>query len=498
MNRIEFQRTIPEEVGIPSSAIIRFVDALEQSATQMHGLMIMRHGKVCAEGWWQPFAPGKCHTCHSLTKTYMGTAIGIAVREGLLKLDDLLVDIFPEYREGSTISNVTVHHLLCMGSGVTSLPEPTEDWIRDFFLQPQVYAPGTAYFYNSAGSTLLGFIIERVSGIPVYEYLKPRLFDKIGIDTTVSFPTVSEPKYDMWGHRMQATTEDNLRLMKLYLDGGVAAGERILDEEYIRMATRCQNESATEAAHNPDAADNFLGYGYQMWMCQRPGAYRADGAGGQFSVVVPDLDMIISITESASGPKGAQHTLDCIWKELLPFVSDGKLDTQGTCAELLREKMQRLAIAAPHYAPYSPRSAAISGKEYRLRKGKFDLFFRECMASDLTEDSTGTIQFDFEPMNCRLIWKDGKHTVALEVSLAGDWRRNTFPVPYCNTEECYASGYWSSENTLAVTMLWTEAVIEKKIIFRFEGENLTISGVTDYMPGNSVQGKVISAAALRE
>ena len=151
MNRIPFERVTPESVGISSETILRFLDALEGPHTQMHGLMILRHGKVCTEGWWQPYAPGKRHTCHSLTKTYMGTAVGIAIREGLLSLDDKLVDIFPEYKAISTISNVTVRHILCMGSGVTSMPAPSEQWVRDFFLQPQVHEPGTAFFYNSAG-----------------------------------------------------------------------------------------------------------------------------------------------------------------------------------------------------------------------------------------------------------------------------------------------------------------------------------------------------------
>ena len=256
-----------------------------------------------------------------MTKTYMGTAVGIAIREGLLSLDDKLVDIFPEYKAISTISNVTVRHILCMGSGVTSMPAPSEQWVRDFFLQPQVHEPGTAFFYNSAGSTLLAYVIERVSGTPVYDYLKPRLFDKIGIDSRVSFPNEVPPENDMWGHRMQSTTEDNLRLMKLYLDGGMVNGERILDEDYVSMATSLQNESATESINNPVATDNFVGYGFQMWMCTRKGAYRADGSGGQFSVVVPDLDLIVSITESAAGAYGAQHTLDCIWNVLLPGVT---------------------------------------------------------------------------------------------------------------------------------------------------------------------------------
>lgn len=467
--RREFPRIPPEEAGISSAAVGRFLDALEGPHTQMHGLMIMRGGKVCAEGWWQPYAPGKRHTCHSLTKTYMATAIGIARREGLLHLDDKLVDIFPEYREGSTIQNVTIRHLLCMGSGVTSMPQPSPDWIRDFFLQPQVYEPGTAFFYNSAGSTLLAYVIERVSGEPVYAYLKPRLFDKIGIDARVSFPSETAPENDMWGHRMQATTEDNLRLMKLYLDGGTVNGERILDEDFVAMATSFQNASRTESLHNPDAADNFEGYGFQIWMCTRPGAYRADGAGGQFSVVVPDLDLIVSISESAVGAWGAQHTLDCIWKILLPEVKEGPL----------------------------PARAQEWAGIYTLDKGRFDLYYSESMSHETGGDQTGTLTFSFGVQEGRLRWQGEHDPVELTFAVDGSWRRNCFSIPFCNSDECYAAGYWESETDLTLTMFWTQAVVEKRLLFRFDAQTVTVTGQTDYMPGDTQRAKSVYARACR-
>lgn len=496
LNKKEFERVSPESVGIPSAAVSSFLDALEGGHTQMHGLMIMRHGKICAEGWWQPYAPGKRHTCHSLTKTYMSAAIGAAITDGLLRLDDYVDDIFPEYKHISTLSGVTVRHLLCMGSGVERMPQASETWIRDFFLQEVRHKPGTAFFYNSAGSTMLGYIVRRVSGEDVYAYLNRRVFSKIGIDPEVSFPNEVAPKYDMWGHRMQATTEDNLRLMKLFYDGGMANGERILDEEYVNLAVSLQNESKTERLVNPDAEDNFCGYGFQMWMCQYPGAYRADGAGGQFSVVIPDKDMIVSITESASYAAGAQKTLECIWNVLLPAVCGEALPEDAEACAKLSRRLSTMAIPMPGYAPYSPIRDQINAIPYCLCEGRFDLGFSDGMCTETSGSSSGTITFSFADGAGRLDWCSNQTVVRLIFGLDGAWRGNSFSIPYCNSRECYAAGYWSGENRLELVMNWTEAVIEKHITFVFAGDRVHISGLTDYMPGNEHSGKRICATAV--
>ena len=185
MNRTEFQRTTPEAVGIDSCDIDALLDRLEQDHTQMHGIMIMRHGKICAEGWWSPYAPGLRHGLQSLTKTYAATAVGVAYTEGLLSLEDLLIDIFPEeapVQPSEKLRHLRVRDVLCMGCGMETMPMPGKDWIRDFLHIPVVHEPGTAFMYNSMGSTLLGAIVRKLTGLSLHEYLKPRLFDKIGID----------------------------------------------------------------------------------------------------------------------------------------------------------------------------------------------------------------------------------------------------------------------------------------------------------------------------
>ena len=304
MRRKEFARVTPEEVGIDSREIDALLDRLEREHTQMHGIMIMRHGKICAEGWWSPYAPGLRHGLQSLTKTWAATAVGIAYTEGLLKLEDRIIDIFPEEAPDMPeplLTHLRVRDVLCMGCGMEKMPAPTKNWIRDFLHIPVVHEPGTAFMYNSMGSTLLGAVVRKLTGLGLHDYLKPRLFDKIGVDADNLRWFHMPDGMEVGGGGLFAATEDNLRLMKLYLDGGMWEGERILAEDYVKLATSCQNDSSTEILVNPPAADNFLGYGFQIWMCKPQGVYRADGAMGQFSICCPAQDMIISVNETAIG-----------------------------------------------------------------------------------------------------------------------------------------------------------------------------------------------------
>lgn len=345
----KFERTTPEAVGISSKSLEQLIENLER-VTEMHGIMLMRHEKICAEGWWAPYAPGIRHSLHSLSKTYSATAIGIAITEGKVFLDEKILSIFPEKapeNPDENLKQLTVKDILCMGSGMERLPEVTENWLQAYLEVPIKHRPGTAFQYNSVGSTLLCAIVERKTGIPAEEYLKSRLFDKIGIDSdNLLFERMPDGTV-FGGGGFYATTEDNLRLMKLYKDGGVWAGERILSEEYVKMAISKQIDTATEKNGNPEATDNFLGYGFQIWMCQPENVYRADGAMGQFSIVFPDQDMIIAVNETASNAHWAQNTLDEIWR-FAKTVHEETLPEDEASSRHLKEKLSHLSLKAPH------------------------------------------------------------------------------------------------------------------------------------------------------
>lgn len=482
LNRKEFMRVTPESVGIDSGDIEWLLDQLESGFTEPHGLMIMRHGKICAEGWWNPYAPGIRHGLQSHSKTYAATAIGIAYTEGIVKLDERIIDIFPEYapeQPSENLKRLTVHDVLCMGCGMDEMPMATEHWIRDFLHTPVNHTPGTTYMYNSVGSSILSAIIVKKTGMSMHEYLKPRLYDKIGIFSDNHRWMKMPDGCEVGGGGLFATTEDNLRLMKLYADGGVWEGERILDDEYVKRATTLQNESATEAKNNPLAKDNFVGYGYQIWMCRPKGVYRADGAMGQFTIVVPDKDMIIAITENASGAHWAQTTLDVMWEFLERIENHPAKEENTEKSECLKNRMGRLALPNPKCAPYSPIAANIEGRQWRVLDGDFymeDVGVAQHMSGCEMPQPIDVFCFHFTSDEIVMDWENSEEKERLVIATDGSRRHNTLPGRLIS--QVLLSGAWISENTLEVKARYIETCKEETLLFTFEEKKLKITNST--------------------
>ena len=473
--RKESERTSPDAVGIRSQAILDYIDALERSNTEMHGIMIMRHGKICAEGWWQPFAPNLRHGLQSHTKTYAATAVGIAYTEGVLKLDERLIDIFPEESPADPSENLkllTVRDVLCMGCGMDAMPRPTVDWIRDFMHTPVNHKPGTAFMYNSTGSSILGAIVRKKTGEGLQEYLSKRLFCKIGIDPDNIRWYCMPDGMEMGGGGMLATTEDNLRLMKLYADGGVWEGERILAEDYVRLATTNQNDSSTEALNNPEASDNFLGYGFQIWMCKPKGVYRADGAMGQFTIVSPEQDLLIAINETAVGAHWAQSTLNITW-DFLEKVGGETLEEDPQSAGRLAQKMRCLNLPNPVFQPLSPIASKISGRTYTVQSGVLSTEIFNFMSGEPVSPITD-FSFAFDSYGC--IWNvNGPNgTQAVRIATNGCRFTNLVGKAEDQTQLLVCDGAWTEEDTFAVNLRWAETCLTKKLVFHFDCDGVTV------------------------
>ena len=475
--RKPFETAAPEALGIRSEDILAYLDALEAGDTEMHGLMIMRHGKLCFQGWWAPYAPGLRHGLQSHTKTYAATAVGIAYTEGILRLDERLIDIFPEESPENPSENLkllTVRDVLCMGCGMDTMPPPGKEWIRDFLHTPVNHKPGTTYMYNSTGSTLLGAIVRKKTGLGLHDYLTPRLFKKIGIDPENLRWLCMPDGMEVGGGGLYATTEDNLRLLKLYADGGVWEGERILAEDYVRLATTNQNDSASEAAVNPPATDNFLGYGFQIWMCKPEGAYRADGAMGQFTIVLPKLDMLIAITETAPGAHWAQNTLDITWEFTAKVTSQDALPENPAAAAKLASRAKRLNIGNPPCQPYSPWAGKVSGKTYRMTGGFFTPFGGSFMSGEGPDPIT-EFAFDFDIYGA--VWRfrtaSGRQE-AIRVGTGGARMTNLLGKKEDCTQLYLADAYWPEENVFQLHGRWLETCLEDIYTFTFTEEGVTI------------------------
>ncbi|HEX2946803.1 MAG TPA: serine hydrolase [Clostridia bacterium] len=468
----ELPHVSPESLGISSRSILKFVRDLEESGTEMHGFMILRHGRIAAKGWWNPFAPGLIHGSQSLTKTVTGAAYGIAEKEGILNLEVRLIDIFPEYAgetSGPYWDQLKMRHILTMSAGMVSQPDVTDpDWKRNFFHMEIVHKPGTSFFYNSIACSMVGACITRKTGLGLREYLTPRLFHKIGIDGSVIRWYRHGDGSENGSGGIVTTTEDNARLMQLFLQGGTWEGEQIISENWARTAVKLQNDQFRLTF--PDVPQD-QGYGGMMWI--RGGNFYADGAMGQLAVGFPEQDMVISLNQTISSPDADRKMKAVlfgfgskVYGAALPDDAEGLAELERKCA--------CLALPAPACSPDSPAIPFVNGRRCRIKDGHA-AFFAEDIAifNRGYHDEVYAFSFLFSQRLLKLTVESesGMHTV-----LAGlDGRRFTnhaegnIPVT-----EALLSAYWKDADTLSLEIRWLESCRSRSLSFRFESDGVHI------------------------
>jgi CubicO group peptidase (beta-lactamase class C family) len=315
-------RATPESQGISSGAICDFIAAADKINT-LHSFMILRHGRVVAEGWWKPESAEKPHVMWSLSKSFTSTAIGLAIDEGKLKLDDPVLKFFPTEAPADPsdhLKAMTIRDLLTMTGGYDSEPPliPAGPNMKNFLALPVPFQPGTHFQYNTTGTYTLSAILTKATGKTALEYLTPRLFEPLGIDHPQW--DASAEGYSLGGYGLHLRTEDIAKFGQLYLQKGHWNGRQLVPAKWIEQATTRQVANDQEG-HAKIGFDWKQGYCFQFWRCTH-NAYRGDGAGGQFIVVMPDQDAVVVITADTGNMQGE---LNCIWDHLLPACEKNAL-----------------------------------------------------------------------------------------------------------------------------------------------------------------------------
>ena len=319
-------RSTPEAQGIRSEAIADFFRALDEGGYQVHGIMILRHDHVIAEHWWYPYAPQIKHAMYSNTKTWTATAIGFAVQEGLLKVSDRVMDFFPDLlpeHPAPELASLTVKHLLSMSAGhrSTYYEGSGDDQVRAFLAMDYAHAPGTSFAYNITCSHMLSQIITRVTGETLYEYLRPRLMDPLGISEDIVWEMDLSGR-NMGNGGMHARTSDLAKFGTFLKNKGRWGGKQLLDPAWIEDMTTphiWQNTDRDPAINAQD--DGSQGYGYQTWM-GRHGSWRAIGASNQLTMVIPDSDVVVAVHASI----GDENGFNSLVYQLCDTMEDGEID----------------------------------------------------------------------------------------------------------------------------------------------------------------------------
>jgi CubicO group peptidase (beta-lactamase class C family) len=334
-------RSTPEAQGVPSQALLDYVAALDKINT-MHSFVVMRHGRVIAEGWWKPEAADKPHVLNSVSKSFNSTAVGMAIAEGKLSLDDHVLKFFPNDAPTDPSDNLkamTVRDLLSMSGGHDTEPKSVggSPSIKQFLASPVEHKPGTHFAYNGMGSYTLSAIVTKVTGQTVGEYLKQRLFEPLGIESP-EWPSSPEG-YSLGSHGLYLRTEDIAKLGLLYLQKGKWSGKQLIPEKWVEQASSKQVPNDQES-HSKIGVDWQQGYGFQFWRCTH-NAFRGDGAGGQFCIVMPDQDMVVAMT---AGGANMQGELNAIWNNLLPACQSQALPADATGQDKLNQVVANLEV----------------------------------------------------------------------------------------------------------------------------------------------------------
>ena len=483
MNKLP--RCTPEKEGIRSETILNLVERLDKSGTEMHSLMIARKGSVLAEGWWAPYAPGLKHAMASHTKTYASTAIGLLWQKGLVSLDTKVCELFPEAlpeEPSDMLKAMTVEHVLMMSTGMETQPgigqDQSESWMKQFFAQEVVHQPGTAYYYNNSASTLLAAIVYRLTGKDMEVFLKEEIFDKMGVDREDLYIKQCEDGTCFGAAGGYATTECNLRLMMLYAQNGVWDGQQLLSPEWIELASR--NHIST--AHRKEKfEDGRYGYGYQIWLCRIPGIYRADGSGGQYTIVIPQMETVVSITENAKRNEQLQETLDAVWETIVKDGITENLPENPELYEKLKNRMERLAIPKPTLGLRSAIEEELEGKVFDTEGQKFIL--GDIPGILRQEAKKISLHFDHEFVTLTLYFEDHEEVIPASMSGSYGYMKRKLNCPLCGIMA--SSAVWLDENTLQFEFRQLEAIDERKYNLTFKDEQILVELVKNKKPTNA-------------
>lgn len=295
----------------------------------LHSIMILKHGKVVMERWYNGQTAQMPHTMWSVSKTFTATAIGMAINEGLIKINDKVVSYFPDKlpeEVSDYLANMTVRDLLTMTCGHDIALDfntlESDDWVRSFLEVPVTHEPGSYFVYNSVGTYMLSAIITEVTGQSLNDWLEPRLWKPLGIKKP-EWDDVNGISCGGWGLHLR--TEDMARFGQCLLQNGRWNGEQVIPKEWVLEMTTYKVPSGPAGTRLEDmprlgiTADNnqwAKGYCYQMWICS-DGGFRADGANGQYIMVFPDKDVVLVLTTDSNQ---YQPYMDIIWKYLIPAL----------------------------------------------------------------------------------------------------------------------------------------------------------------------------------
>jgi CubicO group peptidase (beta-lactamase class C family) len=470
------KKSTAERQGISSASILDFITKAEAGKLGLHSLMVIRNGNIVAEGWWDPYKPDLKHVMNSLSKSFTSTAIGFAISEGLLSVEDKVTKFFPDdipANPSPYLNDMRIKHLLTMTTGNeadTSGPMRRDNqvWTKGFLSCPVQRQPGTYFLYNSGATYMLSAIITKVSGKSMFDYLTPRLFKPLeisGIDWEASPQGINTGG---WGLRIK--TEDIAKLGMLYLQNGMWNGKQVLPASWAREATTYKVPNTPVKGQDASVSDWQQGYCYQFWRC-RHDFFRGDGAQGQYCLVSRDLNTVIAITSEV---QDMQKTLNYVWDYLLPGIKLAALPADTANQTALKQKLATLTLLPAKTDFGQSTQAQISGKAFAIKDNAL---------------AVSQASLTFTGDECTFILKSSQTEQKIVCGL-NRWAKGETPTVGVSTKngvarKIVASGTWTTDKTFVISLQYYETPNSDLVICNFENNTINIKFLAGITANNS-------------
>lgn len=390
-----FERITPEKAGISSLKVKEYIEFLERRGIVMHSLLMMRGDKIFAEYYYKPFDENFNHRQYSQTKSYVAIAIGLLEEEGKLKLTDRMSDHFSEridteihkFLKDQTIEDMLKMETCASYPGWFNCGDP--DRVHMYFNNgARIHPAGTLWWYDSTGSHVLGALVEKLSGKSLLDYLKEKLFNKMG--TFKNAQILKTPNGESWGDSaLVCTPRDMLSFARFVMNYGTWNGERLMNEAYLRKATSRISDNSPEGF---DTYDSY-GYGYQIWMTEQNG-FSFQGMGGQDTICVPDKDVIIVYNGDNQGYQEYRHIIfNGAFDYIVNNLSDKELPEDEKAFEALKEATSDLKLSYLKNNVESPYKDEINGKVYKAKENQMGI---KWFSLNFTSKDEGVFKYENE------------------------------------------------------------------------------------------------------
>ena len=458
----------PEEVGVSSQKIAEYLREAEQSGLELHSFMALRHGKVAVECFREPFSPERNHDMWSVSKSFTATALGFAIHEGLICMDTRLAELFREYapkKPDERWGKLTIEHLVTMTAGKSppylSPKGPDADWIQTYIDSPWYNDPGVENRYVNENFFLLSAALQRATGTPMMDYLRPRLFEPLGFARPTWETDNRGVECGSWG--FSCKTEDLAKFILCYLEEGRFEGLQVIPADWAKSAVQKQRDSTgvRESTQN--------GYGFGFWRNpERVGGWRANGMFSQFGIAFPEQDAIF-VCNASVADETVMH--DLVWEYIPAAFIDGA--QHGEAATVCFEASP--FEPPPSVSPRSPLEKQIDGRRIHLRRNRLlpPMHFQVTalpviltVKNPYLTHQINDITLHFGEQEAEFYWREGKDENALPLGLDGSCREGTMRI---NGQDytVLGAGEWLNDSAFQVKLRYIETISSQSFVFTF-------------------------------